>query len=160
MTHAALQDLYDATEEDLLFGIGLLAQPDQAPAPYIQVHYRNWSREKLEVVRSSFHGGLVLVSGDRYDGRRDLHLSTRGKIVLQSERAGHMSVLRAPAWVARLEGIDRHVWQRFEADRHGYGGFILLVQTRQWEFLTVVDETRGRVIIDPVRASVCQLWKG
>jgi hypothetical protein len=50
MTHAALQDLYDATEEDLLFGIGLLDLPDQAPAPYIHVHYCGWSREKLEVV--------------------------------------------------------------------------------------------------------------
>ena len=60
MNHRILKTLYDATEEDLLYGVGLLALPDQEPAPFIHVHYRDWSREKLEIVRESFRGGLVL----------------------------------------------------------------------------------------------------
>jgi len=49
-------------------------------------------------------------------------------------------VLRATAWDARLEQVDAQVVQEFEVRRRHYGGFLLLMQTLQWEFLTTVDD--------------------
>ena len=46
MNPRILEELYDATEEGLLYGIGLLALPDQQPTPFVHIHYRDWSREK------------------------------------------------------------------------------------------------------------------
>ena len=143
MNHRILEDLYHATEEDLLYGIGLLALPDREPAPYIHIHYPDWTRRKLEVVRESFKVGLILTSMTRADGRRDLHLGTRQTISVQAEQDGHTSMLRAPAWDARLSQIDASVVGQFETDRQRYGGFLLLVQTPEWEFVTVVADTTG-----------------
>ncbi len=140
MNHRILEDLYDATEEDLLYGIGLLGLPDQEPAPFIHIHYRDWSREQLEIVRESFRGGLVLTLSCRAEGTRDLHVSTRECVAVQAREGDHTSVLRAPAWDAHLEGIDEQVVSRFEADRRRCGVFLLLMQTPEWESLSVVDD--------------------
>ena len=144
MNHRVLEDLYDATEEDLLYGIGLLALPNEEPAPCIHIHYRGWSREKLEIVRESFDEGLILVCGTRADGRRDLYLGTRQTISVQAEQDGHTSMLRAPAWDARLSQIDASVVGQFETNRRRYGGFLLLVQTPEWEFFTAADDGSGQ----------------
>ena len=117
MNHRVLEDAYRATEEDLLYGVGVLALPGQEPAPFIHIHYCDWSREKLEVVRESFRAGLVLVFSDRQNGIHDLHISTRERVAIQAQQDGHTSELRAPAWDAHLEGIDEQVVRRFEADR-------------------------------------------
>ena len=141
MNQRILEDLYDATEEDLLYGVGLLALPDQVPAPFIHIHYRNWSREKLEAVRESFRAGLAVTIGKPVGGVCDLHISTCEQIGIQAEQDGHTSVLRAAAWDAHLEGIGEQVVRRFEADWQRLGGFVLLMQTPAWEFLAAVDDT-------------------
>ncbi len=150
MNHRALEDLYDATEEDLLYGVGLLALPDQEPAPFIHIHYRDWSREQLEIVRESFQAGLVLTFSCRAEGARDLHVSTRECVAVQATKGDCTSVLRAPAWEAHLEGINEEVVRRFEADRQRYGMFLLLVQTPEWEFFTAAYEAGNRTIVGPV----------
>ncbi len=141
MNHRILEDLYDATEEDLLYGVGLMALPDQEPAPFIHIHYRDWPRQKLEIVRESFRSGLVLTFTCQTEGTRDLHVSTRERVAVQAREGDHTSVLRAPAWDAHLEGIDGQVVRQFEADRRRLGGYLLLMQTPAWEFLTAVDDT-------------------
>ena len=151
MNHQILENLYDATEEDLLYGVGLLALPDQEPTPFIHIHYRSWSREQLEIVRESFRGGLVLTFSRRTDKTRDLHVSTRECVAVQATGGDHTSVLRAPAWDAHLAGIDCDVVQRFESDRMRLAGFLLLMQTPDWEFLSAVNDATGRVPIGPIR---------
>ena len=150
MSHRILESLYDATEEELLYGVGLLALPDQEPAPFIHIHYRDWSREKLEIVRESFREGLILTIGRSIAGVRDLHVSTRERIDIQTTQDGHTSVLRAPAWDARLEGIAEHVVQRFQTGWQRLCGFLLLMQTPVWEFLTAVNDTRDSTHIGHV----------
>lgn len=59
-------------------------------------------------------------------------------------------MLRAPAWDANLERIDERVVCRFEADRRRYGGFLLLVQTPEWEFLVAVANERGMTSLGPI----------
>jgi hypothetical protein len=86
-----LEDLYNATEENFRFGIGVVALPGQPAVPIIQVYYRDWTREQLEVVRESFADGLILVSGERTTGKVDLYIATRQKIMLQLGGDGHTS---------------------------------------------------------------------
>ena len=97
MNQRVLEDLYDATEEDLRYGVGLLALPAQEPTPFIQIHYRDWSRVKLEIVRKSFRAGLVLTISCQAKGTRDLHVSTRECVAVQATEGNHTSMLRAPA---------------------------------------------------------------
>ncbi len=40
-----LPALYNATTEDMLFGIGQLAVGDCPPVAYIHIHYPDWGRE-------------------------------------------------------------------------------------------------------------------
>ena len=150
MNSQDLDKLYQATGEDLLFAIGALLVPGQEPAPHIHIFYRDWSREKLEVVRESFGEGLILVSGQRPRGGYDLYIGTRETIALQAEDGGHTSVLRAPAWDAHLAEVNDAASQLFEANRKRSGGFLLLLQTPQWEFLTAVDDDQGGTTIGPV----------
>ena len=150
MNHRILEDLYDATEEDLLYGVGLLALPDQEPAPFIHIHYRDWPREQLEIVRESFRAGLVLTIGKPVGGVCSVHISTREYVAVQATEGDHTSVLRAPAWDAHLEGIAEQVVRRFEVDRRRYGGFLLLLQTRKLEFLTAVEDAAGLVNVGPI----------
>ena len=139
MNNHDLESQYRATEEDMQFAIGLIQLSGAPPAPILQIHYRDWTREKLEVIRQSFTDGLILVNGKRQDGEYDLFIGTREQVALQSEENGHMSVLRGPAWDAHLPGVDASGVYEFEANRQRYGGFLLLVQTPDCEFLTAVD---------------------
>ena len=145
-----LDKLYQATSEDLLFAIGALLVPGQEPSPCIHILYRHWSREKLEVVRESFRDGLILVSGKRTRGGYDLYIGTRETIVLQAEDGGHTAVLRAPAWDAHLAEVNEEAVQLFEANRKRSGGFLLLIQTPEWEFLTAVDDAQGGTTVGPI----------
>ena len=150
MNNDDLHSIYESTEEDLRYGIGMLALPNQRPVPVIQICYKDWSHEKLEVVRESFRDGLILVSGRRPDATRDFYVGTRERIAIQSEESGHTSVLRAPAWDAHLEYVDEAAALRFEAERKRYGGFLLLIQTPELEFLTAVDDVRDRTHVGVV----------
>ena len=150
MNSQDLGELYEATGEHLLFAIGALLVPGHEPAPYVHILYRDWSREKLEVVRQSFHQGLILASGKRPQGGHDLYISTRETISLQAEDGGHTSVLRAPAWDAHLPQVDEEAVQVFEANRRRTGGFVLLLQTPEWEFLTAVDDAQGGTTVGPI----------
>jgi hypothetical protein len=151
MNQRILEDLYDATEEDLLYGVGLLALPEQEPAPFIHIHYRDWSREQLEVVRESCRGGLVLTFSRRAEDTRDLHLSTRERIGIQASESGRTSALHAPAWDAHLTGVGKQVVRRFESGRRRCGGFLLLMQTREREFLTAVDDLTSRTAVGVIQ---------
>ena len=138
--HEQIKQLYESTADDLRYGIGVLDVPDRGHVPLIHIRYADWSCEKLDVIRGSFHGGLILVSGQRASGSCDLYLATREKITVQAERDGHTSILKAPAWDARLTEVDGQVVRRFEAARGRRRGFLLLVQAGEWEFLTAVDD--------------------
>ena len=59
-------------------------------------------------------------------------------------------MLRAPAWDADLEGIDEQVVRRFEAARRRLGGYLLLMQTFECEFLSAVDSASKPAQIGPV----------
>ena len=142
-----LHKLYDATAEDLLFGIGRLVLPDCRPAPCIQIHYTTWSLEKLDVVRGSFRDGLLLTSQQCPAGAYDLSIATRQWVTLQSERNGHTSLLRGPAWDAVLEGVEREAFGVFERGRRAFGGFLLLMQASCWEFMTGVDESKDTATV-------------
>jgi hypothetical protein len=142
-----LHRLYEATAEDLLFGIGQLQVPDDRPVPYIHIHYANWSREKLDVVRESFPDGLILTAQQCPTGAYDVTIKTRHLVILKSERNGRTSLLRGPAWDARLEGVEPQAFRLFQSDRQRHGGFVVLVQTPEWEFMTVVDEIRGSTTV-------------
>ena len=146
-----LRELYESTEEDLLFGIGLLALPDREPAPFIQIFYRDWSREKLEIVRESFKSGLILVSAERKAGLHHFYIGTRETVALQQKRGEHTSVLRAPAWDAHLADVEEQALQLFEINRRSRRGFLLLLQTPEWEFLTAVDEASPDTTVGPIR---------
>ena len=142
-----LSRLYNATEEDLRYGIGTLALADQPEMPVILVRYTRWSLEQLRVVRESFQEGVILVHGRRPDGSTDLYLGTRQTIQVQVQKDGHTSVLRAPAWDAHLAHVDSQVYGGFEAQRQQTGGFLLLMQAGAGEFLTVVDEVQNRALV-------------
>ena len=150
MNHS-LRELYESTEEDMFFGIGLIQLPDAKPAPYIHVFYQDWSREKLEVVRESFKSGLILVSAERKPGLHHLYIGTRESIALQQTEGEHTSVLKAPAWDAHLADVEDLTFRMFEINRKRHGGFLLLVQTPEWEFLTAVEDPEDRTVVGPVQ---------
>jgi hypothetical protein len=154
MSTKHLEDLYRATEEDMQFAIGLLVLPDIGTVPYIHVHYSNWTRGMLEVVRESFKDGLILGGEGRKRGAYDLVICTREQIALQAKENGHTSVLRAPAWDAHLADVDPPAVEQFEANRARCGGFLLLVQTPEWEFLTTVYDPNGTTVIGCVQRRV------
>ena len=151
MNNRDLEQLYEATAEDLLFAIGTMVVPGDPPSPYIHVFYRDWTREKFEVVREAFHGGLVLTVGKKTPGRGDLHIATRDVISLEAKEGGHTSVLRAPAWDAQLAEVEDQALRLFEAGRTRYGGFLLLLQTPEWEFLAGLDEISGSTSVGSIQ---------
>ena len=147
----SLRELYESTEEDMIFGVGLIQLPDAEPAPYIHVFYHDWSREKLEVVRESFKSGLILVSAERKPGLHHLYIGTRETIALQQTEGEHTSILRAPAWDAHLADVEEQAFRIFEINRKRHGGFLLLVQTPEWEFLTAVDDASCDTTVGPIQ---------
>jgi hypothetical protein len=136
MSH--LKSLYDATAEDLLFGIGTLMLEDGTHAPCIQVHYRSWTREMLGLVRDSFLDGIEFRVEQPCADRGDIVLATRQLMTIGAGMGGETHALRAPAWDARLESINLAMIRAFEFERHASGGFLLIVQAPEWEFLAGV----------------------
>ncbi len=146
-----LTNLYKATEEDMLFGIGLLAEPGQPAAPMIQIFYSGWSREMLDIVRESLQAGVSLAITQTNGHTCDLHLATRERIALQTTAAGESEILRAPAWDAHLTNVEPDALAQFEAGRQRFGGFLLLMQSPEWEFVAAIDGTGQRAIVEEVR---------
>ena len=134
-----LKQLYESTEEDMRFGIGTIMMPGNQPCPIINIHYVDWSREKLEVVRESFKGGLIMTSAERKPGMHDVYLGTRETIAIQQREGEHTSILRAPAWDAHLQNVEGRVFRLFDNHRKSRGDFLLMLQTKEWEFMTGVD---------------------
>jgi hypothetical protein len=145
-----LEELYESTAEEFRYGIGTIGLPEFGVVPIIQLHYADWGREKLLVVREAFRQGLILVSGHRPTGQIDLYVSTRETITLQDQAQLQADVLRAPAWDAHLAKVDAVVAGQFEAERQRFGGFLLLVGCPAGEFLTGVDERREQTIVGAV----------
>ena len=150
MNRRIVDRLYAATEEDLLFGIGVLTLGDQKPAAYIHIHYRNWTREKLALVRDAFQAGLAVTWSAPTAGFRDLHISTHERIAIQADHDGYTSLLRAPAWDAHLVRIEEQVAHYFEADQKRCGGFLLVLQTADLEFSSAVS-LNGKAQLGPIR---------
>ncbi len=147
-----LEQLYRATEEDVLYGIGVVAAPGCRAVPFIQCCYRQWTQEQLGLVREAFQAGLVVTVGRPAGGTCDVHISTRARVAVQARQAGQTSVLRAPAWDAHLAAVDDPVVRRFETGRLVCGGFVLIVQAAEWEFITAVDDGHDRTVVGPVTA--------
>ena len=132
----------------MTYGIGAIDLGTGSPAPIISIYYRGWSREQLEVVRETFKSGIILSSAERKPGVHHVYLGTRETISMQQTEGEHTSVLRGPAWDAHLVDVDGSAFRVFQANRRRRGGFLLLVQTGEWEFLTaVVDEHENRAIV-------------
>ena len=140
MNHHHLTQLHESTEEDMRFGVGTIMMPDGQPCPIINIHYADWSREKLEVVRESFMGGVILSSAERRPGVHDVYIGTRESIAIQQQVGEHTSILRAPAWDARLEGIEPAVLRQFDQAYSMLGRFLLILQTDRWAFEADVTE--------------------
>lgn len=146
-----LQSLYEAVSDDMLYGIGLTQEIDdgrEEPAtPMIAIAYPHWSRQELELVRSTFGDGLTLTVNDAGGEACHIRLATRQLVTVSVQRGGETDVLRSPAWDARLEGVEREAFGLFERGRRAFGGFLLLMQTYHWEFMTAVDEISDNVAI-------------
>jgi hypothetical protein len=147
-----LKELYKSTGEDFLYGVGALQLPDGALAPCVHLHYANWSREQLDTVRDCFADGLLATAHTRPSGDMRMTIATRQQVTLQASQPSHTNVLRAPGWDARLEDLDVNAFRHFTAQRHRYGGFLLLVQTPDWEFLAAVKDAGLPGEVGPIQA--------
>ena len=151
MNNRDLEQLDDATEEDLVFAVGTLMMPGGPEWPYLHIHYAVWTREKLTLVRNAFCGGLILVMRPGPGDRSDMYLATRERVSIQVDYSGQTSVLRAPAWDARLEGVETAAMGWFLASRAAVGGYIVVLQTPDWEFLATHHDPDGRLVVGPVQ---------
>jgi hypothetical protein len=142
-----LHRLYDASAEDMRYGIGTVDLGTCPPAPIIMIQYGNWSREKLEVIRDSFRSGITLSSSERKSGVHHIHLATREVLTFEHAEGEHTSVLRAPAWDAHLASVEGSAFRVFDECRRQRGGFLLVTQAGGWEFMTAVDGMRDRAIV-------------
>ena len=57
-----------------------------------------------------------------------------------------------PGTPLSLADVDDQAFRLFEANRRLYGGFLLLMQTSEWEFLTGVEDADDRTIVGAVLA--------
>jgi len=146
-----LNKLYEATGEDLRYGIGTLNVPGRSPVPYVHIHYADWSRDKLEVVRETFAGGLTTSIHRHPDGDLHVHLATRQRVAIECHESGRVDILRAPAWDACLGHLAASAFVVFDDERRRSGGFLLLVQTPEWEFLSAITEPGMKCVAGPIQ---------
>ena len=89
-----LKAMYEASEQDLLYGIGLVGVEGSLPVPMIQCFYRSWSEEMLRVIAETLRSGVELsLRPDR------VYLATKERIEGREYDGRDTSSLRAPAWV-------------------------------------------------------------
>jgi hypothetical protein len=79
-----------------------------------------------------------------------VYIGTRETIAIQQAEGKRTSILRAPAWDADLADVEHRAFRLFEANRKRRGGFLLLVLTREWEFLTAVEDADDRTIVGAI----------
>ena len=151
-----LQELYNAACDDLLYGIGVTQGADTGregqAIPTIAITYPHWSRQQLELVRGTFADGLTITANEAAGRTCNIYLGTRQLVTIRLQRGGETDLLRGPAWDARLEGVEQEAVSMFELGRRVFGGFLLVMQTSQWEFTTGVDEIRGGATVGPIVA--------
>ena len=56
-------------------------------------------------------------------------------------------MLRGSAWNAHLAAVEHEAFMFFESQRAGFGGFVLLLQTSEWEFMAGVDDRKHGTIV-------------
>jgi len=123
--------LYQATEQDLRYGLGVFVSPE-GQIPVIQIHQPAWPRELLMAVREALADGIELVCQAAPDGTAQLHLSARQQVELRCQRDGQTFVLQAPAWDAQLAGIAPQVAADFLAGCQRLGRYQLVLATPAW----------------------------
>ena len=133
-----LTELYDASAQDLRFGIGVMVGADDEQLPVISIYYATWPKEMLEVVRESMRCGITLDRVQRRDGLVDLILATRERSEVHARDHQQTEVIRFPSWDTRLEGIESNVVEHFDRGRQLLERFLLIVQTDRWMFESVV----------------------
>ena len=142
-----LKAMYEASEQDLTYGIGLIGVEGAAlPLPMIQCFYRGWSEEMLRVVAETLRGGVELsLKADQ------VYLATRERIEGREYDGRDTSILRAPAWDARLENPDPEAVQLFDANSDALAHFVLIFQTPEWECVTIVHKPTGETQVGAVQ---------
>ena len=149
-----IQKLYEATSDDLLYGIGVTLGvgdgPEDQVVPTIAIAQPRWSRQWLELVRSTFGDGLTITANAVSGGTCNIYLATRLLVTVSLQRGDDTDVLRGPAWDARLDGIEQEAFSTFELGRRVLGGFLLVMQTGRWEFTTGVEEISGSATVGPI----------
>lgn len=147
MNQSLLQSLYEASEQDFRYGIGLLNMDGEVPAlPMIQCYYQCWTKEVLGAVASALADGLeISISADH------VYLATKERIQAQEHQGPETSVLRAPVWNALLENPDPDAARRFDALSNALGHFTLILQTAEWECITTVLRPNGVTQLGDVR---------
>ena len=144
---STLKAMYEASEQDLTYGIGLIGAEGAAlPAPMIQCFYQGWSEEMLRVVAEALRRGVEL--NPKPD---QVYLATRERIEGREYDGGDTSILRAPAWDARLEDPDPEAVQCFDANSDALAHFVLILQTTEWECVTIVHKPTGATQVGPVQ---------
>ena len=147
MNKSILKAMYEASEQDLTYGIGLVGVEGAAlPVPMIQCFYRGWSEEMLRVVAKTLRGGVELsLKPDQ------VYLATRERIEGREYDGRDTSILRAPAWDARLEHPDPEAVQLFDAHSDALAHFVLILQTPEWECATIVHKPTGETQVGSVQ---------
>ncbi len=147
MDKSILKAIYEASEQDLLYGIGLIGVEGAVlPVPMIQCFYRGWSREMLRVVAETLKSGVELrLKPDC------VYLATRERIEGREYDGRNTSILRAPAWDARLEDPDPEAVQLFDANSEALGHFVLILQTPEWACVIIVHKPTGATQVGPVQ---------
>jgi hypothetical protein len=143
-----LKAMYEASEQDLAYGIGLIGVEGAALAvPMIQCFYRGWCQEMLRVVTETLRGGVELsLKPDQ------VYLATRERIEGREYDGRDTSILRAPAWDACLEDPDPEAVQLFDANSDALAHFVLILQTPEWECVTIVRKPTGVTRVGPVQS--------
>ena len=147
MSKSILKAMYEASEQDLTYGIGLIGVEGAAlPVPMIQCFYRGWSEEMLRVVAETLRGGVELsLKPDQ------VYLATIDRIEGREYEGRDTSILRAPAWDARLEHPDPEAVRLFDANSDALAHFALILQTPEWECVTIVHKQTGDTQVGPVQ---------
>jgi hypothetical protein len=147
MEPSLLKQLYDASVQDLLYGIGLLgAEGSSVPIPMIQCFYRDWSEAMLRVVADALRGGVELSFKPGF-----VYLATRERIEGRQYDGQGTSILRAPAWNARLENPDPEAVRLFDATSDVLAHFVLILQTPEWECVVLVHKPTGATRVGPLQ---------
>jgi hypothetical protein len=147
MNPSLLRQLYDASAQDLLYGIGLLGvEGSSVPLPMIQCFYRDWPEEMLRVVADTVRSGVELSIKPDF-----IYLATRERIEGREYDGQDTSILRAPAWDARLENPAPEAVRLFGAASDALAHFVLVLQTPEWECVVLVHLPTGATRVEPLR---------